>query len=171
MTVVSNAITFRAAFAIPGDLTRPSQSTVEAQPYGATAFPSYGVPVGLVSGLVVPIAASGTALYGFLVRPYPIEGANASDALGTAVPITSGIANVLKRGYIGVYVQNFAVNPAAANTPVYVWYAASTGQHVQGGVEAAATGGSTTEFNTFPYNAYFTCASDANGYAEIAFNL
>jgi hypothetical protein len=165
------AYTFRMPFGIPGDITRAGIATVEAQPFGATAFPSYGVPVGLVNGLVVPINGSGVAVYGILVRPFPTQGANASDPLGTSVPPTSGIANILRRGYISVYVQNFAVNAAAANTPAYMWYAASSGQHVQGGLEAAATGGSTTEMNTFPYNGYFTCASDSNGMAELAFNV
>lgn len=168
---MTNAITFRMNFATPGEVTRPSQSTIEAQPYGATAFASYGVPVGLVSGLVVPINSSGVAVYGILVRPFPTTGVNASDPLGTSVPPTTGVANILRRGYIGIYLQNFAVNAATPNAPAYVWYAANSGQHVQGGLEAAATGGSTTELNTFPYNAYFACANDANGFCELVFNI
>lgn len=168
---MTNAITFRANFATPGEVTRPSQSTIEAQPFGATPFASYGVPVALVSGLVVPITGSGVAVYGILVRPFPTTGANASDPLGTSVPPTTGMANVLRRGYIGCYLQNFAVNAATPGSPAYVWYAANSGQHVQGGLEAAATGGSTTELNTFPYNAYFMCANDSNGFVELAFNL
>lgn len=168
---MSNAITFRMPFAVPGEITRGSQATIEPQPYGATAFLSYGVPVAFVSGLIVPITGVGVATYGILVRPFPTQGPNASDPLNVALPPTSGVANVLRRGYIGVFVQNFAVNPAVVGAAVNVWYSASSGNHVQGGIEAAASGGNTYALNAFPYNAYFSSASDANGFAEITFNI
>ena len=40
-----STIAFRMPFGVPGDITRSSQSTVEPQAFGATAFAAYGLPV------------------------------------------------------------------------------------------------------------------------------
>jgi hypothetical protein len=162
------AFTFRMPFGIPGDISRASIATVEAQPFGATAFPSYGVPVKLVAGLVVPISAIGDAIYGILVRPFPTQGANASDPLGTSVPPTTGIANILRRGYITIFNNLNGTNAAAPVGQVYIWAAASGAGHIQGSFEAAATGGSTT---TALIPATFMSAADASGFVEIAYNI
>ncbi len=165
---MTNAITFRMPFGIPGDISRPGIATVEAQPFGATPFTAYGVPVKLVGGLVLPITAIGDAIYGILVRPFPTQGVNASDPLGTSVPPTVGIANILRRGYLTILNNNNAVNAAVAAAQVYIWAAATSGNHVQGGFEAAASGGNTT---TALIPATFMSAADSNGNVEIAYNI
>src|ERR1700740_2926205 len=100
-----SVITYRMPFGVPGDISRPSVSTVEAQAYGATAFTAYGLPAKTSAGKVIPIAANNDVVYGFLVRPFPITGANESDPPGTSVPPTTGLAGILRRGYLNVLVQ------------------------------------------------------------------
>jgi hypothetical protein len=161
----SNAILFRMPFGIPGDLSRMAgAATVKAEIFGATAFPSYGIPVKLSAGTVIPVAAANDAVYGFLVRPFPTQGPNASDPLGTSVPPTSGIANVMLRGYIAV--KAVAGVPAEGGA-VYVWYAATSGNNTPGSVSATSVPGS----NYVVPGCYFTGPADASGNAEIAFNL
>jgi hypothetical protein len=115
---MGNAIVYRMPFGVPGDLSRgQGASTVEGQIFGATAFTQYGIPAKISSGTVIPAVGSGDTIYGFLVRPFPVTGANASDPLGTAVPPTSGIANILRRGYLNVYLQLGAPACPAASAP------------------------------------------------------
>lgn len=159
------AITYRAPFGIPGDLTRPSVATVEAQPYGAAAFPAYGLVAKVSGSTVVPITNTGDTVYGFLVRPFPITGPNASDALGVAVPPTAGLANILRRGYIAVNVQLGAASCALGST-VYIRYQNPSGSQVVAGIEGASTG------NTYSLTgALFTGLADASGNAEIGYNI
>jgi hypothetical protein len=160
------AILYRMAQGIPGDVSRQSIATIEAQPLNAAApFLSYGIPGKIAAGLFVPLSAVGdTAPYGFLVRPYPITGANASDPLGTAVPLTSGLANILRRGYMTV--QSNAGTPTAQGT-VYVRYANAAAGTPIGGLEATSVGGS----NVALLGVAFMGPADASGNVEIAFNI
>lgn len=163
---MTNAIVYRMPFGVPGDLSRlAGQATVESQVFGVTAFTAYGVPVKISSGTVIPAVGSADAIYGFLVRPFPITGANASDPLGTAVPPTTGIANVLRRGYMAVYVQLGAAT-CAFGSAVYFRTAAASGGQPLGGVEGATSGN-----NTAITGATFMGPADANGFAEIALNI
>jgi hypothetical protein len=161
---MSNAITYRMPYGVPGDLSRPSRANVEAWAFGAAPFASYGIPVKLVAGLAVPVSAvaDGALTYGFLVRPFPVTGPNASDPLGTAVPPTSGVANVMNRGYINV--KNNAGAPAAGGK-VYVRVANGVPATPVGGVEAAAIAGTT---EVIP-GAHFMGPADANGNCEVEF--
>lgn len=164
--MTSNVMVFRAPFGIAGAVSREDNKLIEAQGLNVSLpFASYGIPGKIVSGLFVPVALVGdTAPYGFLVRPYPFQGPNASDALGTSVPLTTGVANILKRGYIQV--QCNAGTPALNGT-VYIRYANSDSTHPVAGIEAAAVGSTTVALT----NCYFTGPADANGLVEIAFNL
>jgi len=116
---------------------------------GATS--SYRTP--LVGDVAV------TTIHGILVRPYPTQQSSTSQALGSGVPPTSGIIDVFKAGLIMVNVVGSPLLRGAA----FVWAAASGGGHIQGGFEAAATGGSTMAIT----NAYFNGPPDANGIAEL----
>lgn len=152
---------------IPGDSTRPSQSTIESQVFNSSlAFPGYGLPGKIASNKFVPIASgdAATAIYGFLVRPYPVTGANGSDPLGTSVPPTTGVADVMRRGYINV--KNNAGTPAV-NGPVYVRVAAAAAGKPIGGIEAASDSTNTILIS----NCTFMGAADASGNVEIAFNI
>lgn len=158
---------YRMPSGVPGDISRRQSSTVEPGVLNsALPFAAFGVACKVASGKVVPFSGSETAasLFGFLVRSFPMTGANASDPLGTAVPPTVGVCDLLKRGYMTV--RNNAGTPALGGA-VYVRVAAATGPKPLGGVEASAD--STNSF-AVP-GAYFTGPADASGNVEIAFNI
>ena len=163
---MSNAYLYRMPSGIPGDVSRASQSTIEPGFFDPTApFSAYGLPGKIVNGKFVPLQAGDTnaVVYGFLVRPYPTTGANPSDPIGTSVPPTSGVCNILRRGYLTV------VNQAGApslNSQVYSRVATPSGSKTIGDIEAASD---TT--NTIALNAAFQNAGDASGNVEIAYNI
>lgn len=151
------AYTTRMPAGIPGALTRAEgQATIEPGIFNSAApVTAYGVPVKLVNGKVQPLAAAADAVYGILVRPFPITGANANDPLGVAVPPTSGVCDVLRRGYIAV--KNTAGVPAKG---AQVYIDATT-------FAITATAAS----NTALAGAKFTGAADSAGNVEIEFNI
>jgi hypothetical protein len=162
---LGNAYTFRMPYSIPGDFTRGAGSNkVKAEAFGATAFASYGIPAKLSANTVIPISAVGDGVYGFLMRPFPTQGPNASDPLGTSVPPTSGVANVSLSGYVGVVCNAGAPNEGS---PVYVRYANGVTATPVGGIEATSVPGS----NVVIPNCYFTGPVDANNFGEVAFNI
>jgi hypothetical protein len=135
---MSNAILYRMPYGVAGDVTRPSNSTIEPQVLdSASAFPGYGLFGKISSAKFVPIGAAdvATAIRGLLVRPFPTQGANASDPLGTAVPSTTGIANVLRRGWMAV--KSNAGTPAIDGA-VYIRVGNASGGKPIGGIEATA---------------------------------
>lgn len=161
------AYTYRMPYGVQGDVSRPSVATIEAQALDpATPFTWYGVFGKIVNSKFGQIGAGDTAasVYGLLARPNPITGANASDPLGTSQPKTSGMADVMRRGYAYVKVN---AGTAAIGGAVYVRTAAPSGAKVIGGVEAAAD--STNNFAVT--GAFFTSAADSNGIAEIGYNI
>ncbi|MCZ6975328.1 hypothetical protein NH824_23645, partial [Salmonella enterica] len=90
---------YRMPAGIPGDVTRQSAAKIEPQVLNSSLpFAGYGLFGKLASNKFVPVGSgdAATAVYGLLVRPFPITGANASDPLGTSVPPTTGIADVLR---------------------------------------------------------------------------
>lgn len=135
---MGNSILYRMPYGIPGDVTRQSQATIEAQILDSAApFAGFGLFGKISSGKFVPAGAGAVAadIYGLLVRPYPQQGANASDPLGTSVPGTTGVANVLRRGYASVKLN---AGTAALNGKVFMRVGnASSGKPI-GGIEAAA---------------------------------
>lgn len=164
---MGNAILYRMASGIPGDISRQSQATVESIALNsASPFAGYGLFGKIVSGKFVPLGAgdAATAAYGLLVRPFPTTGGAASDPLGTATPPASGIGDVMRRGYMTV--KNNAGTPAL-NGQVYVRVAAAAAGKPIGGIEAAADSTNTIAIA----GAIFTNAGDANGNVEIAYNI
>lgn len=161
------AFVTRMPYGIPGSITRQSQSTIEPAPYNASAaFAGFGLFGKINAGKFEPIGSgdAAAAVYGLLIRAYPVQGANASDPLGTAVPPTAGIADVLRRGYANVKVN---AGTAAQGSAVYVRVAAAAAGKPIGGVEAAADGSNTIQVP----GAFFMGAADASGNAEIAYNI
>lgn len=157
----------RMPFGIAGDVTRQSQSKIEAGVLNAALpFPGYGLFGKNVAGKFVPIAAADVAdsVYGILVRPFPTQGANASDPLGASVPKASGVADVLRSGYINV--KNNAGVPALGGA-VYIRVANGTVNQPIGGIEAAADGADTI----LVAGATFMSGQDASGNCEIAYNI
>lgn len=147
------AFVTRMPAGIPGAITRDSQPTIEPGLLNsAAAFAEYGVPGKLVSGKFQPLTASTDPVAGILVRPFPIT--DAGGALGTSTPPTSGVCDVMRRGYIAV---KSVAGTAAKGGQVYITPA--------GKFSADATS------NTALTGAKFTGAADAAGVVEIEFNI
>lgn len=161
-----NSYAYRMPNGVAGDITRQSQSTIESQVFGATPFGAYGLFGKISANTFVPVGAGDVpgSVYGLLVRPFPTQGANASDPLSTSVPKTSGMCDVMRRGYANVKV-NFGT--AALAAPVYIRVANPSGPKVVGGIEATADGANTIAVP----NCIFLSAADASGNVEIAFNI
>ena len=124
---------------IPGNVTREALKTIEQALLNQTTPPlAFGVAVKKVSNTLEPIGSGDVAssIVGVLVRPYPTSG-NGTDGLGVAAPNKAFPADLLKKGYINVLVNNFASVPPVAQGAVYVRTGnASTGK-VVGNFEAA----------------------------------
>ncbi|VVE41196.1 hypothetical protein PMO31116_04130 [Pandoraea morbifera] len=164
---MGNAILYRMPSGIQGDVSRPSQSTIEPATFdSANPFASYGIPAKKVGGKMRPLAAGDTAdlIVGFLVRPYPTTGGAGSEPQGTSTPPTSGIGDLMRRGYMTV--RNNAGAPADGGA-VYVRVAAAAAGKPIGGIEAAADSTNTVVIPT----AKFKNAGDANGNVEIEYNI
>ncbi|MDM8357483.1 structural cement protein Gp24 [Pandoraea communis] len=163
------AYQFRMPAGFAGDLQRAEVATIETQLIDASAPPAaFGLPVKLVSGKVQPInlaADTAAVVYGVNIRAYPIQG-NGTDPLGTSTPPTSGVVDVLKRGYINVALGGTA--SATKNGTVYVRVAGAASGKPLGGFEAAADSTNTV---AMPASWYFTGPADANGITEIAVNI
>lgn len=174
---MGNAFTYRMPAGIPGDADRYSAgTTIETQLMDASApVTAYGLPVVIdatalaVRGMVAGDALGFNVPYGVLIRPYPIQPQSATlsgqSLLGAVgVPPTSGLVDVLKRGYVNILLGGSAA--AVKGAQVYIWTAVSSGAHVQGTFEAASGGGS-----TIVAPAYFVGPADPSGNTQIAWNL
>ena len=161
------AYTYRMPSGIPGTISRESQSTVESTYLDPTTpFPAYGRFAKNVAGKSQPIGAAdvATSIYGLLIRPFPTTGLNPSDPLSASVPPTSGVGNLVRRGYVTVQ-NNFGT--AALGGIVYIRIAVPSGPKVIGGIEAASDGANTI----IVPNCNFMSAADASGNVEIAYNI
>lgn len=167
MTAALNIFQYRMPSGFPGDVQRIESATIVSEVIDSATYPTaFGLPVKMVSGKIQPIAASDTAasVYGFNVRPYPIQG-NGTDPMGTSTPPTSGVTDILKRGFI--MVQLNGATAAAKNGSVYIRIAAAAAGKPIGGIEAAADSTNTVQLT----NAYFNGVADAFGSVELAYNL
>ena len=166
------AFAFRMGSGFPGDVNRAHPMNIEPALINVANPPAaYGNAVLLDTATnSVRNVASGdtgvTRIYGMAVRPYPTQQAAASNfgaaAIGAAAPPAAGVMDVLRDGYGIVRVFGSPTKDGA----VFVWVAASSGGHIQGALEAAATGGSTAAIA----NARFNGPPDANGFTEVIFN-
>lgn len=166
------AFGFRMGAGFPGDVNRSGMFSVVPSLQDTTnPVRLYGDPVitntsaNSVRGFVAGDTAL-TRIDGLLVRPYPIQqqsgGMGAS--IGIAVPpVGPAVVDVLRAGFGMTKCNNFAVTPSLKGGAVYVWIAASSGNHVQGGFEAAAGGASTITIT----NARWASPPDSSGIAEL----
>lgn len=154
---------------IPGMVTR-SGATIEPQLLDSSNLPTaYGVPVVLdaTSHKLRAVKSGDTVVeFGILVRPYPFQSTSTDFGPG-GVP-TSGLVDVMRRGYISV-----KLNGATASFnggTVYVRVANGTANDPVGGILAAAAGtaGADTVAMT---KAFFTGPADADGNAELEFHI
>jgi hypothetical protein len=163
------AFQFRMPAGFAGDLQRAEVATIEAQLIDSSTPPTvFGVAVKYVSGKVQPINLAGDTaaiVQGVNLRAYPIQG-NGTDPLGTSTPPTSGVTDILKRGYVMVSLGG--ATAATKGGTVYVRVATPSAGKPLGGFEAAAD---STNTIALPSNTYFTGPADAYGVTEIAFNI
>lgn len=166
------AFTYRMSNGIPGDVNRThpcsitpnvNDSTNPATFYGqAVVFSSTGTV-----RTVLPTDTSLTTIAGVTVRPFPAQqqsgGSFGAETFGNDGLAPANALDVLNWGYIMVTVNG----QVTKGGPVYVWIAASTGSHVQGGFEAQPTSGSTIQVT----NAYWNSQAGPDGTAELAFNV
>jgi len=171
------AFPFRMGAGSAGDVSRSHPASVVPRVVDSSNPPTlYG---GLVlfddnatNGVRAP--ASGDASFalvsgaGLVVRPYPFQqqatASYGSIGFGAGTPPTQGIIDICESGYVVAKVNGSPVLGA----PVYVWCAASTGSHVQGGFETAPSSGNTLQLDA---KTTFGSPADANGLAEIRFNI
>jgi len=168
---MSNAILYRMAAGFPGAISRQAaNSTVEPVQLSSSApFSAYGLPgtIDSSSQLFRPIASGDTAVFGFIVRPFPSSNQSTSDGIGTATPPQNGgMGDCLRRGYISV---KLAGGTAAKDGTVYVRTAVGSSGKAIGDVEAGVS--DTSNCIALSGNTYFTGPADANGYVEVAFNI
>jgi hypothetical protein len=173
-----SAFTFRMLTGFPGTVNRTHPASIEPCLVDSNApVTSYGTAV-LIDSVTQgarPFSAADTttpvAPYGIGARPYPIQQQTGgmTATIGTSAPPSTQPLDVLKSGYILAYLNNFAVNNAVKNGPVYIRIAASAGQHVQGGFEALADMLGTN--TVLVSNAYFNGPAGPDGVVEIGFNL
>ncbi len=151
---------------IAGDVSRQQGSTIESVQVDPNTPPTaYGQFCKLVSGKLQPIASGDAAsvIYGILVRPFPFSNQSVSQGLGAGTPPTTGIVDVLRRGYMTVV--NKQGTPAKGGI-VYVRITADTGKAV---ADIEAAGVDSGKCVAVP--ATFQSAADANGNVEIAYNI
>lgn len=173
------AYSFRMGAGFPGDVNRTHPASIEPTLIDASAAPQqYGQAVLMdpttqgVRPAAVGDQSDATPLdfYGTMVRPYPLQApagsSNAQQGLGAALPPQSGVCDVLRLGYTMVQLNVGSTAPVK-NGKVYVWCAATSGNHIQGGYETAFSAGNTVEVA----NARFMGGMDTNSVAELVIGL
>ena len=164
----ANAFQFRMGAGFPGDINR-------SHPFSAEPNLNDGTLPVLLTGLACIRSATGTvrsiqvgdtSIAGVVTRPFPTQAVSGSNygavGFGPAAPPPNAPIDVLNWGYIIVQVNSNGAG-IVNGSPVYVWAAASSGAHVQGGFEGTNPAG-----NGFAVTgAYFRGPVDTSGYTEV----
>jgi hypothetical protein len=161
-----------------GDLTR-SVPAAKVLPYAndpTNPVASFGLAVlATTNNTVRGVLASDTAItniFGIAVRPFPFQVQSATNfgaqSFSNLTAAPSGLLGILKAGPMLVYCNSAQAPSATLESPAFLWIAASTGTHIQGGFETAAVSGSTI---ALPPSVYFNGPGDPTGAIELAFNL
>jgi len=164
------AITYRVGAGVPGTISRINPTpTIEPTLIDAANPPTvFGQPVIIdaTSQGVRPLTVGDVTIYGITVRTYPFQqwSGSLNVALGVAGGIDIGAANILRSGYIMAQING---TPVKGGT-VYIWTAASSAPHVQGGFEVANPGGSGF---ALPATTTYQGGVDSTGVGEIAYNI
>lgn len=165
------AFTYRMGAGFAGEVNRthPFSVTPNLQD-PTTPVRMYGHPVlySSANNSARGFAAGDTAVAkidGIVVRPFPTQNYSSSvfgatQGFGAGSPNTTGVVDILESGFIMANVSGPAPTKKGS---VFVWCAASTGGHVQGGLTTQASAGNTAAIT----NAHFTGGVDANGVAEV----
>ena len=170
------AFTYRMGAGFAGDVNRTHPASIEPTLLNQTNPPTrYGDPVivNTADGTVRRLIATDTAvtrIYGVLVRPFPTQQTTSSGnygaaPLGDAAPPTGVqvVQDTLRLGYI----LSKVVGTPTKDGAVFVWIAATSGNNIQGGFQAAASGGNTVAIT----NARFNGPPDANGVTEVVVSM
>ena len=165
------AFGFRMGAGFPGDVNRSGMWNIVPSLQDTTnPVLLYGNPVLINSAAnsvrqFLTTDGSVTRIDGVLVRPYPTQqqSGGMSASIGAATPpVGPAVVDVLRAGFGMVKCNNFATSPSSKGCAVYVWIAASSGNHVQGGFEAASSGSTITISN-----ARWASPPDSSGVAEL----
>ena len=161
------AYTTRMPAGFAGRVSRSDSKTIEQQiPDGSTPPTVYGTAVKMVSGKLKPMGSGDAAslIYGLLVNPYPMQ--STTNTAGAATPPTTGVLDVMRRGYMTVALK---LGTAAKAGQVYIVTTAG-GTVVIGDVVTASSpaGGGTAVALA---NGFFMGAADSNGVVEIQYNI
>lgn len=174
-----STIKFRMDAGYPGDVTRTHPVSIMSYQVGAGGVGGsaslFGLPV-IFDGLggVRDFDVADTALdtvAGFTVRQFPIAQRTGGDSasIGTSTPPgANGIIPVLRSGYIMARLNDVSAAPKLGDA-VFVWCAADSGIHKQGGLEILASGGNTAALDPKKYQ--FQGPGDAKGNVEISVNV
>jgi|SRR6516162_8373162 len=171
------AYAYRPPFGVAGEITRHMFQAESKAALASNPPLSYGLAVkidpttGAVRQLVIGDNTD-TDVFGIAARPYPeqmgtAQGPYGQQPLGAsqAIPSPPQPMSILRSGYIMVPV-NGTPNIGA---PVYCWAAPTAAPHLQGGFESAASAGNTIAIGSTKTT--FSSGVDANGLAELAFNI
>ena len=172
------SFTYRMGAGFPGDVNRTHPFNVLPGQIDTTH------PVGLYGDPVILdatshmyrafIAGDGAAspalnIAGVAVRPYPTQQTTGglTATIGAAAVNLNQPLDVLSMGYIVVKCNNFGTNAPTKGGAVFIWCAATSGAHIQGGFEAAAS-----STNTVPVaNAFWNGPTDAAGITEMSVGM
>jgi hypothetical protein len=171
------AIPFRMGAGLAGDVNRSHPASIPPFLIDPTNPPAgFGVPalINAAANSLRGVLATDNAITdvdAVTVRPYPFQvdtatGYGAQGFGGGAPPLSQPIDGLVS-GYIMVAVPA-GQSPTKKGT-VYIWIGAAGGGHLVGGFEAVNGGGNTVAI-TNP-KTYFNSPADANGIAELAFNV
>lgn len=169
------AITYRMPAGFVGDVNRTHPASIEPCLIDATNPPTlYGQAVVAddtsTNGVRIPATGdAATAIYGVTVRPFPFQQQATTNygaaTIGGEIPPSSGAIDILRSGYIMVVAQGVA--PTYKGAPVKVCTVAGTG-YVAGGFSADTVSGT---FVSLDSKSSWNGPADANGIAELAFNI
>lgn len=167
------AYPFRMNTGFAGDINRAHPFSAEPNQNNATnPLDIYGnaVIVDAATNTVRKMLATDTAvtaIYGIGVRPFPTQqlSGGPAAAIGVASVNTNMPLDVLRAGYFFSKVSGGGT--PAKDGAVYVWIAASTGNHVQGGFETSASGGNTIAVT----NVFWNGPAGADGVAELVIRV
>lgn len=168
----STEIKFRMDAGFAGDVNRTHPFSIEPA-LNDTVAPA------LLFGQAVVVNAAGNGVrrigtadqsdavslmaWGFVVRPFPTQQATGgmASAFGTGVP-PAGVLDVARLAYVMGVLNDVAAVPKKGD-PVFIWAVATSGLHIQGGIEAVFSAGNTVKLA----NAVFNGSGDTKGNVEI----
>lgn len=154
---------YRAPAGVVGDVTRHTESTIEAGLLNTAKVPTaFGVPVKLVSGKFEPIEAADTAakFAGVITRVAPAINGSLNETFNGSSPYAEQVQGILVSGYVNV---KCAIGTPVRGGKVYMRVVAASGKAL-GDFEATADGANNVDLVNVTWA---VDGKDANGTSEI----